>query len=166
MGRRLGCRLRRRRGRRARNGLQWRRRRSARREQRQWIDVALRIIGHANAEVDVWNIVLARAAWPNGRDDGALADDVAFAHCHRAEVDERHRIPAGRLHRDHLPVRADRSREGDDAGGRGEDGPLALSRHVDPPVLAARVGIPAEDEWADHFSRRRPGPRRSGSWAQ
>jgi hypothetical protein len=108
--------------------------------------------------VDVRHIVLGRAARPGRSHGAALTDDVAFAHCDRAELDERHRIAAGRLHRHDLPVRADGARETHDARGRRKDRLLALARHVDPPVLAARVGVAAVDEGLENPSSGRPGP--------
>jgi hypothetical protein len=159
LGRRRGCRARRRlrRGRRRRRGG-----RSARRKQRERVDVAIRIARDADAEVDVRHIVLRYAARSYRSDRGTLADSVTFLHRDRAQVDKRYRMAAGRLHSHDLPVRTNRAREANDAGGRCKNRLLALARHVDPPVLATRVRVTAVDEGLEYLSRRRPRPRVGG----
>jgi hypothetical protein len=110
----------------------------------------------------VGHLVLGRAARPYRPDGGALPDDVTFAHRDRAELNKRHRIAAGCLHRHDLPIRADGAREANDAGGRCEDRLLAVSSHVDPSVLTARIRVAAVDKRLEHLSRGRPRPRVGG----
>ena len=109
--------------------------------------------------MNVRRLVLGRAARPDRSHDSALADDVALLHRDRAEVDERHRMAAGRLHCHDLSVRADGSGERDDARARRKNGLVTLARHVDPSVLAARVRVAAVDEGLEHLPRGRPCPR-------
>ncbi len=112
--------------------------------------------------MDVRHTVLGRAARAYRPDNCALPNSVTFAHRYRADVDERHRVAAGCLHRHNLPIRADGAREANDAGGRCEDRLFAVSRHVDPSVLTARVRVAAVDKGAEHLSRGRPRPRMGG----
>jgi hypothetical protein len=109
--------------------------------------------------MDVRHIVLGRAARADGSDHGAFADSVTFRHRDRAEVDKRHRVAAGRLHRHDLPVRADRAGKAHDPGRRRHDRLFAVSCHVDPSVLAACVRIATVDEGLEHVSGGRPRPR-------
>jgi hypothetical protein len=112
--------------------------------------------------MDVRHPVLGRAARADGSNDSALADDVTFAHRDRAELDERHGIGAGRLHRHDLSVGPDGAREADDTRGRSKNRLLAVSRHVDPSVLTGRIRVSAVDEGLEHLSRGRPRPPVSG----
>jgi hypothetical protein len=109
--------------------------------------------------VDVRRVVLGCAARPDRSHDSALPDDVTLLHRDRAEVDERHRMAAGRLHRHDLSVRADGAGECDDARAGSKNVLLTLARHVDPSVLAARVRVAAVDEGLEHLPRGRPCPR-------
>ena len=146
LDRRRRCRLRRGFGARSRlgrrGGRRRRHRRRAGRQERQRIDVAVRIARDAHAEVDIRNPVLRRPTRPNRADNGALADDVALADRRRTEVDERHRVTAGRLDRHDLAVRADGPCKRDDAGSRRKHILVALPARSTPLCCPPAYGLP------------------------
>lgn len=142
------------------------RRRVARGQDRERVDVAVVVRGRPHAEVDVrfrhfWHT--ARADRP---DDVSLAHDDAAHHVDRAQVRERDGEAVGRLDRQALAARRHRARERDRPGPRRAHGPTRRGRaHVNAAVLAARVGVAAEDERAQHRSVGRPGPGAGGGCA-
>jgi len=99
--------------------------------------------------------VAARADRAHG---GALGDGVALPHPDRPEVEQRDRVPVGRLDRDRLAVRRERAGVGDRTGRRREDEAARVSPDVDPAMLARCVRIGSEDERAEDEAVRGPGP--------
>jgi hypothetical protein len=78
------------------------RRRDARRQQGQRIDVALRIARHARPEIHVRLRQLDRAARPDTTHNRRFSHERAARHADRAEVDERGRVSKRRLDRNRL----------------------------------------------------------------
>jgi hypothetical protein len=147
----LRCRDRRRlRGRRHDNGRLdrrrlrsgWRRRR-ARRQERQGIDVSLLVSRPPHAEVDVRLGEVDGAARTDGADDRSLTDVRPTRDGDRTEVDERRRVAGWRLDRDGLPAGRNRAGKGHDAVGRCKDVRARGRGEVDAAVLAGgvRMGV-------------------------
>jgi hypothetical protein len=144
--------------RRWRRRQRWSARDSARRKQRQRIDVPLRIGGHAHAEVNVRDVVLGSSARPDSADRRSFLHGIALPHGDVAEVDERNGVPVTGLDGDDLAVSADRARERDDPCGRSAHSRIARVGDVDPTVLAARIRVTAVDKLLQHFPGCRPTP--------
>jgi hypothetical protein len=117
------------------------RRRRARRQQGERIDIALRIARHARAEVHVRIREPDHAARPDGPDDRPFPDECTSRHADRPQVDERRGVPERRLDRHGLPAGRDRPGEGHDSLGGGEHRAAAGSAEIDAAVLAARVRV-------------------------
>jgi hypothetical protein len=114
IGRRRACRRRRERGRdvgrrilRACEG----RRRDGGGEQRERVDVPLRISRVPDAEVDVRLVDVGLAARPDGAHDGPFEDRRVALRVDRSEMDERHRVPVLCLNRHGLAALRHRSGE-------------------------------------------------------
>jgi len=105
-------------GRRARSRR--RLRRSGQEEQR--VEVALGIGSPAHAEVHRRHLVLRDAAEADGADRLAFAHGRASLHRERAEMQQRHRVPVGRLDRDRSSAGRNRPRERDDPRRRSRHG--------------------------------------------
>jgi hypothetical protein len=166
--RRLG-RLRERRGRslggwRLHLGLRLGRRRLLRcapgRQERQRVDVAVRVRGQADAQIDVRLGPLGLAARADRADDVALGDLGSDRDPDRAEMDERDRVPVLGTDRQAEPLLWKPAGEGDDSGRCGTDVRTGRGADVDPAVLAAGVRIPIGDERPEHRPVDRPGPGR------
>jgi hypothetical protein len=117
------------------------RRREARRQQGQWIDVALWIARDARAEVHVRIGQVDNAARTDCPHHRRLSHERAARHSDRPEVDERGRVSKRRLDRHRLPARRNRPREGHHTPYGGEHGAAAGRAKVDTSVLAARVRV-------------------------
>jgi hypothetical protein len=163
-GRRPRCRRgrnddRRRRGRRSRSG---RHRRGTGRQQRQRVDVALRIVGAPDAEVDVRHVDLRLARRTDRPNRLTLGDAVAGAHRDRTEMKQRHRVPVPRPDRQRAAVHGEPTGERDSAVRRRTHGGAGLCADVDPRVAVLAVLLPAEVEAAKHGTVGGPGPGRGG----
>jgi hypothetical protein len=87
--------------------------RRSRREQRRRIDVALRIVGAAHAQVDVRHLHLGIARGAECPHRFSLGDPVAGADEGRPEVKQRHRVAVCRPDRHRSPVPGEPPGEGD-----------------------------------------------------
>lgn len=139
--------------------------RGPRREQRERIQVAVRIGRQADTEMDIWLSPLGLAARPDGAHDIALFNRRSGAHTDRAEVDERDGVAVGGANRQTEPLVRQLARERDDAQSRRPDVAGHRRRHVDPTVLAAGIRVVLCDERAQHGAVHGPGPARR-RWAQ
>jgi hypothetical protein len=138
---------------------QWRDR--SRRQQRQWIDVALRIHGDSDPQMHVGLRELDVAARSDRADRLALCDDRAARNRDRTEMHERDRVPVLCLDRHRLATTRDRAGEADCAGARRGDGGSGSSPDVDAAVLSGRVRVArAERERSQDGPGRRPSPGR------
>ena len=134
-------------------------RRHAGRQQRQRIDVALRIAGHARAEVHVWIGQVDDAARTDCAHHRRFSDECAARHSDRPEVDERGRVAERRLDRHRLPTRRNRSGERHHTLYGSEHRAAARRAEVDTSVLAGRVRVRVvEPEGAQHRSVDGPRP--------
>ena len=109
-----------------------RRRFETRRQKQQWVDVALRVRGHAQPEVN-------ERFGAGGSDHRALRDRRPTPDGNRAEVEQRGGISERRLDRDRLAPAGNRPRERHRPVGRRSHGCPLGDADVDPPVLTARV---------------------------
>ena len=150
---------------RVRRGGRWRRRRRRGWEERERVEVALRVGRHPDAEVD------ERRSAVVGRTDRAdrlsLGHGRPFRDPDRAEVDERDRVAVAGLDRDDAAVARHGARERHGSACRRGDGGSDRGADVDAAPLAARVGmVVVEREGAQHRARHRPGPRRRTGHAE
>jgi hypothetical protein len=149
--RRLGCRH----GLRRRLGS-----RGARRQERERVQVSLRVGRRADADVHVRR---GKLRIPRGADrahDCAFGDLRSARHVDRPEVEQRHRHCRRRLDRDRPAAAGNRPGERHDALGRCGDGRLDCRGDVDAAMLAARVWMGAVEVEATHdLAVHRPGPR-------
>jgi len=170
--RRGGGRRRRRRSRgrrRWRSGRSYRRRRRARpgrgrlrRQKQQRVDVAVRILGAPNTEVDVRDVMLDVSAWAARPDGGTLADRLTTPEGRRAEMSQRHRVAVGGLDRHGSATHGHGSDEGDVARSRRGYCRPRRCGDVDAPVLTGRVRIVSEHERLQQRASNRPGPGSCG----
>jgi hypothetical protein len=110
-------------------------------QQREWVEVAVRIRGQADAEVDVRLIPFGLTARADRGHDVAFLDRGAGRHADRADVHERDRVAVRSANRHAEPFVRHLAGEGDDAGrGRAEVGARRAS-DVDPAMLAPGVRI-------------------------
>jgi hypothetical protein len=150
--RRLG---RRSRGRGRRLDLPRRRGRRPRRQEEQRIEITLRIVGLADAEIDVRLGQLDIAARPDRSNGIAFSDLDALLDPVGAEMNERDRVAVLRLNRHGLATFRHRPGEGHDPSRGSAHGRSRRRADVDPPVLARRVrvvaveGEPAQDRPVD-----------------
>jgi hypothetical protein len=136
------------------------RRGSSRRQERQRVDVALRVGSHADAEVDVRLGERDLAARPDRADRVTLEDRGVAAHADRAEVQERDRVAVLCLDRHGLATARDRAGEADRASCRCRHRGSRVSCNVDAAVLPRRVRVAPEREPAQDGAAGRPGPGR------
>jgi len=130
-----------------------------RRQQRERVDIPLRVARHTHAEMDVRLRHLWVAARPDRPDRITLFDDGALGDRDRPEVHERHREATCGLDRDGLATARNRPGKGNGAPGRRPHDRSGRSRHVDAAVLAGEVRIATEDERTQHRPAGGPGPR-------
>ena len=130
-----------------------------RRQEREWIDVPLGIIGVPDPEMHVRHIELRVAGRPNRPDRLAFGHSVARADDDRAEVEKRDGETVGGPDRDRFAVARQPPGEGDAASRRGGDHGVGSATHVDPAMAALVVLGASEGERAEDLSVRRPGPR-------
>ena len=160
-----GCR----RGRRGRGGrcgqlLDDRLRRGRRRrsrvggQQAQRVDIALRLGGDPDSEMEVRSGRDPVGALAHGADDRALRHDRAAADAERAELEQRDRVAVRGLDRQRAAAARHGAGERDGAGrGRAHLGAHGRAE-VDAAVLPARVGVGGEGERAQQWAVDRPGP--------
>jgi hypothetical protein len=133
-------------------GRHWRRRRLFRRarlrlahwsrgQERQRIDVAVRLGGHANTEVHVRLTLLGLATRADRGHDVPFLDSSAGHHADRADVDERDRVAVRSANRHAEPFVRHLAGERDDAGGGRAEAGAGRAPDVDPAMLAAGVGV-------------------------
>ncbi len=156
---RLGRRGRRPRGCRIRRGRRGARRSRACGEESERVDVAVRVRGDPDAEVDVGDVRRSVAARADRADGVALGHRAAALHAGRAEMDEGDGVAVVGCDRDHQTVGGDGARERDSAAARSDDRLPHLTSDGNAAVLAARIRIAAETELTQHGPRGRPGPR-------
>jgi hypothetical protein len=137
-----------------------RRRRDARRQKSQRIDVALVVARHANAEVDERLYQINLTARANGADHRPLVHERTSLDADRTEMQERRGVAERRLDRHRLATCRDRAGEGDDPVRRCEHRAAARRPQVDTSMLAGGVGVRAvEGKRSQHRSVDRPRPR-------
>jgi len=150
-GRRLG------RGR--RRGPRGRRRRHEHRQERERIEVALRVGGGADPEVDVRHRDLRRAARPDRSDHVAFGHGCAAWDRDRAEVGQRDREAVGGLDRDRAAVRGDGAGEAHRPARGSVHRRARVGTQVDTAVLAGEQRVVVvEREALEHRAIDRPGP--------
>jgi hypothetical protein len=149
---------RRERGRRRRRHRLRRWRGGSRRQQRQRINVALRVVRSPDPEVDVRNVDLHVARRPDRSDRLGLGDAVAGAHCDRSEMEQRDRIAVRCPDRHGAAVPGQPAGERHLSGGGCADGGAGVAAHVDPAVTVLVVFGAAEVETAQHRPVRGPAP--------
>jgi hypothetical protein len=117
--------------------------RYARRQQRQGIDVTLRIARDASTEVHVRIGQVDDAARTDRPHHGRFSHEGAARHSDRPEMDERDRVPGRRLDRDGLAAGRHRPGKRNHSLRRGEHRAAARRAKVDTAVLATgvRVGV-------------------------
>ena len=130
----------------------------ARGQEREWVDVPVRIRRDPDAEVDVWDRVLALAAGADRADRRALAEGRAAVDRDRAEVDERDRVAVLRSHGDGSPARGNGAGEAHDSCRGRADGRSFVAGDVDAAMLPSGVGILSERRMVVA-----PAPRRARS---
>ena len=136
----------------------------ARRQERQRVEVALRLGGDAHAEVDVRRRDLRLAGGADRGDGVALGDRGALRDVDRAEVGQRDGEAVGGLDREARARCGHGAGERDDARrGRAHVG-ARVAADVDAPVLAGGVRVRrVEDERLEDRPVDRPRPRRRGA---
>ena len=164
---RSGCgrsrrRSRRRRRRHRRSGRRRRGRSSRCGEEEQRIHVTVRILGVAEAEMNVWGVVLDFSGRADRPDDGSLGHGLAPPNARRAEMGQGHGVAVGRLDRHDFAAHGNRADKRHGACCRRENGVSGHCADVDSAVLPRSVWIAAEDELLKYRTSHGPGPR-SGS---
>jgi len=142
--RRDGCRSRRGRSRGRqlggrRRGRGWSHRRPGHRQERERIEVALRIPDVTDAEVHVGHVELDGPTRAGRADLVSFRDRVVFLHAERAQVRQAHGQAGRSLDRDGLSVRCDRAGEADDAACGCEHRRAVVGADRDPSVLSRGV---------------------------
>jgi hypothetical protein len=127
-----------------------------------WVDVAMRVVGATNAQVDVGAGVLGLAARTERADRRALGEDGPSGDRDRVQVQERDRVAVGCLDRHRPAVHRQDSGEADDARGGRRNRVSGGSRDVDATVVARLVFGGAVLEGSKHGPGRGPGPRVRG----
>ncbi len=134
-------------------------------EQGQWVEVAVRLGRHSDAQVDVRLGVLDLSARADGADALALLDRGADPHAHGPEMDERDRVAVFGADRHAEPRMRQRAGERDHAAcGRTHVG--ARERpDVHTTVLPAQVRIVLGEKASDHRAVDGPAPGTGGRCA-
>jgi hypothetical protein len=130
----------------------------ARGEEAQGIEVAVRITGQPNAEMNVRHGPLRVAGRAERADGIALSDLGISLDRDRGEVDERDRVPVLGANRDAESTLRHRACERDRTGVWREHRLAGMPADVDAPVLAANVGVVTEAERPKNRARCRPTP--------
>lgn len=132
--------------------------RRPRRQQAQRVDIAVRVGGDANTEVDVWLRGDGVAALADRAHLSSLGHRVAPRNARRAELQQRDGVAVVGGDRDHVATAGHDAGERDASRGRRHDGAAELCADVDAPVLACGVRVGADGEGPQHGSFGRPGP--------
>jgi hypothetical protein len=131
-------------------------------QEQERVDIAVRILGVPDAEVDVRDVVFDRSARADRPDGRALSDLVAAPHARRAEMREGHRVTIGCQDRHASAAHRHGACERDRSGSRCNHGRVRWSPDVDPPVLAGGVRIVAENELLQDGALNGPRPGACG----
>ena len=128
-------------------------------QERQRIEIPLRLGGHPHAEVHVGLRHLGVGADADRPDARALGYRGATRDRDRAKVRQRHCVPVGGGDRDAVSGRRDGARERDAPGRRSVHRRAEFAAHVDPTVLTCRIRMRGiEEEGLQHATRGRPRP--------
>jgi hypothetical protein len=147
-------RRRRRRGRR-------RRRSRSHRKQRLWIDIAVVVVRHADAQMHVWDVELGRSTRSDRSDRRRLVDARARAQRERTQMRERDRVPVRGLDAQRQPVARRRARKRDNTSSRSHNSAVGGSGNVDAAALSTCVRMCAvKRERPQDRPLDRPRPRR------
>jgi hypothetical protein len=130
----------------------------ARGKELQWVQVAVGIGGHANAEMDVRAVVLGLAGPPQGSDLLPLDNGCSARHGDGAEMEQRDGVPVGGLEGDRTAVKRQGPCEAHDARRRRHDRLAAGASDVHAAMLARLVLARAHDERTQHRAGRGPAP--------
>jgi hypothetical protein len=131
----------------------------ARGEKRKGVQVAVRIGGRPDTQVDRGDGLLGRPGGTDRSNRLPLAHGGASGHGHGPQVDERDRVAVVGLDRHGEPVRSDRTSEGDAARPRRDHRGTGLPADVDAAVLAGRVRIASVVKRLQQRPGGRPRPR-------
>jgi hypothetical protein len=101
-------------------------------------------------------------AFANRPDNRSFRDVVAARDARRAQLEQRDRKAVGGPDRDCAAAARNSTDERDRTGGGCPDGAPELGADIDAAMLAAGVGVIAEDEWAKDLPVGRPRPSKSG----
>jgi hypothetical protein len=133
-----------------------------RRQQRERVDIPLRVVGAADAEVHVGHVELEVAGRPHRADRLTFCDAVALRQGDAPEVRQRHRKAVLCPDRRRPTVPRQPPGERHPPGGRRRDRRAGRGADVDAGVAALVVLGPAELEAAEHRSVGRPAPAPGG----
>jgi len=133
------------------------------RQQAEWVDVALLVVGRTHPELDERLAHAGLRRRPDRPDAVALGDSRALADRDRAQARERHRPAVGGLDRQRMSADRHRARIRHDSRGRGADDGAELACHLDHAMLAGRIGmLRIERVRLEHGAVGRPRPRARG----
>jgi hypothetical protein len=135
-------------------------RHAALRQQRQRIDITLRVIGPPDAEVNIRHVVLRIAGGPDRPDGLAFGDALVGADLDRAEMEERDGEAVECPDRHGQAVGGQSAGERDSSAGRRGDSDLRVAGDIDAGMAVLAVLGAAEVEAAQHRPVGRPGPSR------
>jgi hypothetical protein len=127
-------------------------------KQQHRVDVAVRIRGQANTEVDIGFRALGVAARSDRSDDFAFTDGRSDSDGNRSQVDKRDRVPVLGADRQTPTLVRNLAGEGDDPGHRSAHIGARRRADVDSAVLPASVRVVAGDEGPEHWAVDRPAP--------
>jgi hypothetical protein len=143
--------------------LRRRRRDLLRRQQRERVEIAVRVRRQTDAQMDIRLGAFGLSARPDGPHDLAFADGRPHPDRDRAQVDERGRVPVLGPDRQAPTFVWQLPGESDDSGRRRHHIRARRRADVDSTVLAAGVGVVPSDERPKHRAVDRPAPpRRTG----
>jgi hypothetical protein len=131
------------------------------RQEKQGIEVAVRLAASPHAQIDVGHRQLGLAAWADRANRHALCDRGAAPNRHGAEMQDGDRVAVLGLDRHGPAADGDGSCEGDDSGCRREHRRPRGRSDVDSAMLAGRVRIVAEQEGPQYRALHRPRPAES-----
>jgi hypothetical protein len=132
-------------------------------QERERVEVALRIVSAPHPEVDVGLCQLRLAARADRSNDFALRHRVATPHRVRPEVYERDRVAVRRRDRQRLATDGHGPREGDRAGDRCPHPGTGWRANVDSAVLPGGVRVlTVEREECEHRAVHGPAPAQGG----
>jgi hypothetical protein len=128
------------------------------RKQQERVDVAVRIRGQANTEVDIGLQALGVAARSDRSDDFAFTDGRSDSDGNRSQVDKRDRVPVLGADRQTPTLVRNLAGESDDPGHRSAHVGARRRADVDSAVLPASVRVVAGDEGPQHGAVDGPAP--------